>query len=73
MARRYTVSEAIDYTCDHHTGEEERGQECEDGLEEEVSENEDDTECTDGEESSDEEDGHAEAVVTLRSKNGNIS
>uniref|UniRef100_A0A671X9P2 Zgc:101566 n=1 Tax=Sparus aurata TaxID=8175 RepID=A0A671X9P2_SPAAU len=27
MARRYTISEAIDYICDHHTGEEERGQE----------------------------------------------
>ena len=27
MARRYTISEDIDYICDHHTGEEERGQE----------------------------------------------
>ena len=74
-------SEAVDYICDHHTGEEERGQETdsEDGLEEEVSEDEDDTEynpdqeLTDGEESSDEEDGHAEAAVTFRSKNGNLS
>ena len=58
MARRYTISEDIDYICDHHTGEEERGQETdsEDGLQEEVSEDEDNTEfnpdpeLTDGEE-----------------------
>ena len=74
MAHRYTLSEAIDYICDHHTGEVERGQETnsENGLEEEVSEDEDDTEynpdqeLTDGEESSDEKDGHAEAAVTFK-------
>ena len=32
-----------------------------------------DQEITDGEESSDEEDGHAEATVTFKSKNGNSS
>lgn len=77
MAHRYTISEAIDYVCDHHTGEEERGQETdsEDGLEEEVSEDEDDTEynpdqeLTDGEESSDEEDGHAEELKLIKRSN----
>ena len=46
MADGYTVSEALVYIFDHHNGEEERGQETdsEDGLEEEVSEDEDDTE-----------------------------
>ena len=80
MARRYTTSKAIDYICDHHTGEEERGQETdsEDGLEEEVSQDEDDTEynpdqeLSDRAEFSDEEDGHAKADVTFRSKNGNL-
>ena len=81
MASRYTVSEALDHIFDHHAIEEERGQETdsEDGLKEELSEDEDDTEYnpnqewTDEHESSDEEDGHAEAAVTFQSKNGNLS
>lgn len=81
MTKRYTVCEALDHIFDPDTGEEERGHETdrEDALEEEVSEVEDNTEydpgkeTTDVEQSSDEEEGPAEVVVTFRSKNGNLS
>lgn len=57
----------LDYVFDHHSDEEERGQET--GLDEEVSEAQDGTEnnpdqdMTDEEKSSDEEHGHAEAAL----------
>lgn len=71
IAGRYTLSEPLDYIFDHHTDEEERGQEtdCENGLDEEVSEahdgteNNPDQEMTDEEEFSDDEHGHAEAAL----------
>ena len=81
MASPCTASDALDDIFDHHAIEEERGQETdsEDELEEEGSGDEDNTEynpeqeLTDEEETSDEEDSHAEAVVTFKSKNGNLS
>jgi hypothetical protein len=80
MIKLYTVCEALGHIFDHDTGEEERGQgtDSEDALEEEVSEVEDNTEydpdqeTTDVEQSSHEEEGPVEVVVTIRSNNGNL-
>ena len=73
MTKQYIVCEALDHIFDRDTGEEVRGQEpdSEDALEEEVSGVEDNTEYDPDQEtnvveqSSDEEEGPAEVVVTF--------